>query len=399
VTTLTVGGTIEAGDLFVVTMNGKAVSVAAASTVAAEVAELVQAALDASEHPEFMEVDWTVDGAVVTGTAATAGIPFTATATTTESNGSAADDQTFSASTTTSNQGPNDWSTAANWSGAAVPVNSDDVYLDTPIDILYGLAQSAVTLTSLTIPESFAQAKLGLPEHAGDYSEYRGVYLAIGATTITVRCQSSRLKIDTGSVATTLNVQSTGQGEQTGLEALLWKGTSASNVVNITKGQVGIAVLGGETANVSGGFRIGYESSVTSDAQVRCGTGVTFNAINKQGGKLMLASNSTALTQLAGETTILAGAHTAINLDGGRLYYQSTGTVTALNLSNDGIADFTRDLRARTVSACDTYGSSWQIIDSYGTVTWTAGIDLDRGNDLSGLKLGNNIRISVGSVA
>ena len=52
---------------------------------------------------------------------------------------------------------------------------------------------------------------------------------------------SGRLKFDVGSTACTLNVFNTGQRVGAGGPALTWKGTNAANVVNINKGNVGIA--------------------------------------------------------------------------------------------------------------------------------------------------------------
>ncbi len=125
VTTLTVGGTIEAGDLFKVTIGDKTLTVAAANTTAADVADQIVAAwnaLTATTHPEFAEITAAEgSGGTLTLTADTAGKPFTVTPTTTEANGGAADDQTFTQAATTASSGPNHWDTAANWSGGAVP--------------------------------------------------------------------------------------------------------------------------------------------------------------------------------------------------------------------------------------------------------------------------------------
>jgi hypothetical protein len=125
VDTLTVGGTVEAGDLFKSTINTKVLSVAATTTVAATTAtdfytawEAVSAAL----YPEYAEITADDVSATVTLTANEEGVPFTVTVTTTESNGGAADLQTFVRTATTASSGPKHWDTAANWSGAAVPV-------------------------------------------------------------------------------------------------------------------------------------------------------------------------------------------------------------------------------------------------------------------------------------
>ena len=70
--TWTFAGTWEATDVINVTINGKTISVVAGSTVAATVATTVYTEIAASTIPEFREITWTDDAAVITGTAATA---------------------------------------------------------------------------------------------------------------------------------------------------------------------------------------------------------------------------------------------------------------------------------------------------------------------------------------
>src|SRR6185369_8104257 len=127
VDTLVVGGTIEVGDLFNVTINGKTVSVAAATTVIASVVAQILAALQASTIAEFAEQTYASTSPNITATANTTGKPFTLTVLSTEAGGGALDAQTFTTSTTTASSGPNDWGAASNWSLAAVPVNTNDV--------------------------------------------------------------------------------------------------------------------------------------------------------------------------------------------------------------------------------------------------------------------------------
>ena len=56
--------------------------------------------------------------------------------------------------TDTGNEG--DWGTAANWSGAAVPIANDDVYFENSSQsVIDTLDQSAIELDSLNIAQSF----------------------------------------------------------------------------------------------------------------------------------------------------------------------------------------------------------------------------------------------------
>jgi len=87
--TITVGGTIEVGDIFKITVNGTTYSFTAATTVINDVAAGLRAAITADGI--------TVAGAAaaVTLTAANAGVPFTVAVETTEAGGGAKDDQTL----------------------------------------------------------------------------------------------------------------------------------------------------------------------------------------------------------------------------------------------------------------------------------------------------------------
>lgn len=101
VNTITVGGTIEVGDVFSVTVNGTAYSFTAATTAVADIVAGLRSAV-ATGAPAGI----TVGGAGATTftlTAATAGVPFTASVATTEAGGGAADAQTLTNTATTAN--------------------------------------------------------------------------------------------------------------------------------------------------------------------------------------------------------------------------------------------------------------------------------------------------------
>src|SRR5262245_20442321 len=174
VANLRLGGTIKVRDVFEVTIDGKTVSYSATGTTVASVCTGLAAALEASTITEFAAVAWTDGTTTVLGTG-TAGVPFTATVETTESNGAAADAQTFVLSTPTTATGPNNWNDTVNWDTAAVPVNGDTVNVNLSLgSVLYGLDQSAVTLTALTVyTTSQTQNTMGLPAINTDgYTEY-----------------------------------------------------------------------------------------------------------------------------------------------------------------------------------------------------------------------------------
>jgi hypothetical protein len=141
---------VTSGNTFTCTINSKAITVTATAATVANVTGLMTTAINASDIAEFEEITATDSTTHVTLTANTAGKPFTQTSSSATGSGSAG--HSFTTSTTTSSSGPNHWGTAANWSGGAVPVNSDDVYIEkTDVDLLYDMNQSSVTLTSLNI--------------------------------------------------------------------------------------------------------------------------------------------------------------------------------------------------------------------------------------------------------
>ncbi len=385
VVTCTVGGTVEVGDEFTCTLGTKSFTHIATSSTLATVADAIATAwnaLSATEYPAFAEITAAgqADG-TFTLTAETAGVDFSVTLTTTESGGGAADAQTFEQADTTANAGPNDYGTASNWSGNAVPVVGDDVVLENSTDdILYGLAQSP-DLTSFTKKASFT-GDIGLPRtNASGYAEYRDQYLQIDATTVTLEQGdgdgSGRVKIDSGSVLTALTVYGNGTRAETDLPAILWKGTHASNTVTVNKGDLGIAVFAGETATVLT-LMLGYVNNPASDAKVLVGSGVTLGTVNKNGGDLETLSDVTTVNQSAG--TVAVGedaAVTTLNLDGGRCRYNSSGTLAMANISGGAVLDFRQDGRGRTVTHCNVYEGG-SVFDPAETVTWTEGIDLQR---------------------
>lgn len=387
VTTFAFGGTWEATDLIRVVIGSKKYDFTAGSTTTATVvSSLVTTwnALSSSDYPEFAEITASANTTTLTLTADTAGVPFTATLTPLETGGGAADAQTIEGAGTattgtaaTAATGPNHWDDARNWSGGAVPVNSDNVYIEnSAVHIRYGLAQSGVTLTSLNIAASFT-GDIGLADvnsfGSTAYLEYRSQYLAIGATTINIGDGagqgSGRLKINTGSVQTTMNVRGTATGAEQDLEALIWKGTHASNAVNISRGSVGVAVYGGEVATIAT-LRVGYQTSQLTDSQVRIGAGITLATLNQSGGQVRLGAGLTTVAKTGGELTIEAGSVTTLTDDDGTTTYKGTGTITTLNAGHKAFIDFGQDMRGRTVTDASFY-SGCRMEDPFSTVTWT----------------------------
>lgn len=383
---------VNIGNTFTITINGKNVTVTATAATVANVTALLAAACEASDYPEFGEVDWVDSTTLVTATAATPGVPFTQTSSAT--GGTA----TNTTATTTASSGPNYWSVASNWSGATVPVNSDVVYIEnSDVSILYGLAQSAVTLTSLNVAASYTGA-IGLAEvnrsGSSNYLEYRDQYLAISATTMNVGSGdgdgATLLKINTGSVQTTINCRLTGQGSDSTAPTFAWKGTHASSAVNLSGGNFGASVYGGEAATIA-------TLNVSGDSTFYGGPGLTLTTLNLAGGGAVLNSGATTVVQYDGLLVIYSGAFTTLTVDGGTCTYNSTGTITTLNVGNAGVTQFANDLRTRTATNCNVYAGG-SLLDDYSTVTFTNPLRVVRcGLEDVTLRLGNNRTYAISS--
>ncbi len=392
VCTATPGGTIEIGDVFILTCAGEAVTFVATATTVANVCTGITAAWQASTVPEHTEITATDSTTTITLTCDTAGVDFTITATTTETGGGAADAQTFVMATTTEVAGPNVWNCADNWDTGAVPGAADLVVLEnSDVDILYLIDQNAVTLASLTIDQSYT-GSIGLPYYnsganttAGtQYAEYRERYLKISATVVTIGKQaiggtatgSGRIQLNVGSVQTAVTVHNTGSSTTTGYGAFVFVGTHASNVLNVNKGSVSVAPFGGELATLLT-LRVGYVGNASTDAKVTCGVGVTLGTTTKHGGQLEINNNTTTLTQTGSGYVSINGTSTitTLTIEDGTCYYNSTGTCTTAVVGGGATLDFRRGQGTRQVDNCSIYQGG-AIFDPAKTVTWDAGIDL-----------------------
>jgi hypothetical protein len=415
VDTLTVGGTIEAGDKFKMTINGKTLSVAASSTSASTTATEIADAWNASTIPEFAEITAAANGAAVTLTADEPGKPFSVTVVTTEADDGTADDQTFIRTSITANGGPHVVSAGANWEGGTAPVDGDDIVFDTgESDVLYDLDQNGVTPASITVAEGY-KGKIGLPEINTDdataaYYEYREKYLRYGnsgdAQTIalTIRGGAGRIKINTGTAQAIWNVTDTSQRLEDGVPAVLLKGTHAGNALHVSKGDVGLALFAGESATLLT-LNVGYKTNPAGDAQVKLGAGVSLAdaAIVQTGGTLEInsaTSGAATITQYDGTLTLNAGAQTGLSVRGGDCIYNSTGALGGNTVvSGSGHLDFSQDLRTKSVTnPIDLFGPSAKLSDPNKVID-TLVVDLDETANGENVNIGTNIRLTRGSPA
>ncbi|HEY1188817.1 MAG TPA: hypothetical protein VGE74_14275, partial [Gemmata sp.] len=276
VVTLVVGSATS-GHTFVTTINGKSVTVTAGTgETTSTVASAIQAALSAADAPEFKEVTWSVDTATVTGTAATAGVPFTVTKSGTG---------TYALTTITTSTGPNHADEPHNWSLGALPGAGDDVVVDVPVDLLYGWENlPAAAFNSLRITAAF-EANLGLPRrNPGGYAEYRQRFWALDtAVPLEIgagdgqgpkRCH---IQIDTALSAV---VHKTGQRQSQNEPVVNFVGAS-SGTLSVASGDVGLAGDDGALACTV------TTAAVDGDATLTVGSGATATTVNQTGGALL----------------------------------------------------------------------------------------------------------------
>jgi hypothetical protein len=333
---------------------------------------------------EFVKLTATSSAGVVTITGPADGQPFTLTATETT-----AGDGTATRAAVTAGSGQHHWGTAANWSGGAAPVNADDVIIEgSAVPIKYGLDQNAVTLTSLTIKANVTSAFfIGLPDINQDdstytHDEYLEKWLKISATTVNIgEGEGSGIKglrLNTGTGATTVNVYRTGASIYADQPPVQWVGVHATNVVNVQRGHVGIAINGGQVATVLT-IRCGYIASQTGDSTIQIGSGMTHQAggtIEQTGGSIYSRSAVVTVTQEAGSKFYLDAIATATTIQvGGTVYDRSSGTITTLRVLDGGVFDKRMDSRAQTITNASVYSGA-SIYDPLATVTWTNGLDL-----------------------
>lgn len=248
-----------------------------------------------------------------------------------------------------------DWSVSTNWLEGVVPASTDTVFFkNNAVSVTTGLAQSAVTLASLTIDSTYTGT-------IGSGS----TYLAIGATAITIGGASGsstsgngsgRILLNLGTVQFTATVLSTsGTSSDSGLEPVRLLGTNASNKLYVLGGRVGVATT--VTTEIS--TLTEWNVSGTG-AVLNLGSGCTLTTGNQTGSSAVTVNSAlTTLTQSVGGTTTTLGTGTITTANiGGTIISSSTGTITTLNLYANATGDFTGNIAARTVTTLNQYAGA-----------------------------------------
>jgi hypothetical protein len=338
--TITFALTWAAADTATVTINGKSVTYTAVGASTTTAATGLYTLLAAATAPEFTAITWAnPSNGVITATSAVAGIPFTLTATeVTAGNG------TCTAVVTTAATGPNHWDDVNNWEGATVPTTGDTANVNLSLgSVFWGLDQNTVTLASLNVyTTSQTTNTLGLPKiNAAGYTEYLDDYLKISATAWVIDADSPRVKINFGSVAFSGEVRRSGSSADPPTPAVLIRGTSTSNVLDVPAGTVGAAYYFGE-AFAAATITVGPAGTLT------LGSGTTTATTITSLGTLISNGVFTTLYTVGGQSVVNgAPGATTIDVTGGTLVCAFSGTAANV-LVGPGTLDATTDTTART---------------------------------------------------
>ncbi len=310
-------------------------------------------------HPYFKAITWTSNATQIIGTATTAGVPFVFAGSVSGGTGTVSNAYAVS----TASAGPNDWSTAANWSGGAVPVNGDIVYLtNSAVHIAYGLAQSAVTLAELHSDQTFT-GRVGL-----DYTnfatsvdaltvsttvrpEYRTTFLQISATLwihgdslgISAPSGSARFCIDLGANASTANIINTASSSaDSGRPCVRILCNHASTVINVRSGTGGVGIAAEKPSDTSTLPTINC-TDTSGQTKIITGYGINLTTFNTTGGNHILKSNNAITTVTCNGGTLRTegtGATTTLNVNSGTVTANATGTITTVNCNGGQLTGF-----------------------------------------------------------
>lgn len=272
--------------------------------------------------------------------------------------------------------GPNHWDNVDNWDADTVPVAGDTIIFDhrASSSPQYNVAL-AYAPAAIYVQRGFIYG-LGLPSvcsisQSAPFDEPNQQYVSF-TSCADVRIDapnSSTIKLDFGSAASTIVVDATGSTSETGAFPVMLKGNHASNSVTVNDGSVGFCVEPATTGNV-GTLTIGGFGSPNFES----GNSVTIATMNVASGNAKIRSAVTTLTVAGGTVTQVGGniGATTLNVYGGTFSPNTIGTYATVNQSA-GTIDASKDVRAsKTFTNFYMYGGSLK--DPIGAIAFTNGI-------------------------
>jgi len=421
----TVSGVWTTGDEAYVEIDGNRLIVTIGASISiANVADIMTKAINASsktddllgdetrnfggqELPQMTEFSASNTATTIVLEAGTVGVPYTVTFPS-PSTASTGDIVLASSSSAT---GRNWFSNADNWSVGAVPVSGDQiVYQDNGVDCLYGLNQVVVTNVSMQIDASFT-GRIGLAgRNPNGYDEYRQRHLVIKFTNAArglvigegPGSGSARINIDPSNTAVQGVVNFTSSPEADAKAAVDFI-NGAGMKIAVRQGTVSLAAQSTNTASVAT-LEMTYSTQRSLDARVYVGTKARIDELKKSGGELIFVNtDGGTITTCTNQEGLIecngAIGITLLDIQGGEVRWNSSGTLTTCRLSGSGKVDFSRDNTAKTVTnPIERYSDASSIIDPYKVVTGLI-IDNNQISDTKNLNIGTDFRITRAATA
>jgi hypothetical protein len=329
--------------------TGNEITVTAGSgATTGSLASALAAALSQSPAPEFREFFWSAAGAVVTGTGVTSGKPSTWSPTGTS--GAVTVTEVIAAT------GPNDGLNIDNWSGGALPDDTDDVLFDGgSASLLYGLSVlDGISLASV-VTDNFS-GEIGLPTVAqnangGRYAEFRrrDMRLAGGFPVILGRGAGKpvRVVLRVGASATAVQVLGTSISSAGGTDhnGIYLTTTGTNHTLFVSAGTVDVATQIGDMAS----FNV---VKATGNAIVTFGAGCTITALENQGARTVsyVALDDLLMTGGAVSHYQYAGDLNAV-VRGGELHFSTAGALTVQATGNRSVVVLAGDPRPKTLGS------------------------------------------------
>lgn len=378
----------DAATTYSVTIGGITVEVAGSGSSVGQTASDLKDALEASTHPYFTSLTYTLNSATITITGDNQGAPFSITAADTGGTGTLSH-----AAEATAAQSPNHWNAAENWSGGAVPTSNDEVIFDKgAVPLLWELDQNTLSLDLLRTDRSYT-GWIGLNPwgflDAGventSCPEYRDTHLHADFDRIEVGRESGagtgagqgRINLENGDTGTpVMQVFNTaGAPKDAGQLAVDYIPADAQGnlIVNNAPGGVGVCARQPGTTGTIGDINV---ATTNPASRVVVGEGVTWtNYRQNQGNNVIAAAADVTAVRVSGGTLTTVGEEwtiTSLLLFAGKViqnHYDSTAVITTGTLYANAILDLIQSYRARTVSTLNMVAGSKVLLDAHITIT------------------------------
>ncbi len=278
--------------------------------------------------------------------------------------------------------------TAGNWSTGVVPAANEDVVIDgnmfpSTVTALTGnivAAVNSVTICNTSATFGTAAAPLvWVLNGAGSFIYDAGT----GSKYLTVTEWAEWAVLAGGAIVL--------GGTSTVTNRLLIRASSATVSVGVATSAGAVTLEATEIDVQAGTVNIG-RGWLDFNGESALST------LTMQGGTVTSESPAAAVDQYGGTLTWKEGAVTTWDLSGGTGKPNGTGTITTLNVRNGARAEFSEDLRAKTVTTANMYAGS-NIQDTNGIVVWTNPINLIKCSlaDVT-LNVGKNRKLTIADI-